>query len=54
MDVIEAIHQAFEAPLSSGLKIERNLFNATFARKDQKTGMTAFVEKRFPVTYNNE
>jgi len=53
MDIIEAIHQAFETPLSSGLHIERNLFNATFARKDRKEGMTAFVEKRDPM-FNNE
>jgi enoyl-CoA hydratase len=54
MDIIEAINQSCETPLSAGLKIERNLFNATFARKDQKAGMTAFVEKRLPIIYNNE
>jgi enoyl-CoA hydratase len=53
MDVIEAVNQSFETPLSAGLKIERNLFNATFIRKDRKEGMTAFLEKRSPV-YNNE
>jgi enoyl-CoA hydratase len=53
MDIIEAINQSFEVPLSAGLKIERNLFNATFIRGDRKEGMIAFVEKRLPI-YNNE
>lgn len=44
----EAINQAFETGLASGIKFERRLFHATFATDDQKEGMAAFVEKRKP------
>ncbi|KAJ2003949.1 putative enoyl-CoA hydratase, mitochondrial [Coemansia thaxteri] len=44
----EAINQAFELSLSSGLHFERRLFQGTFATKDQKEGMAAFAEKRKP------
>ncbi|KAJ1903188.1 putative enoyl-CoA hydratase, mitochondrial [Coemansia sp. S100] len=44
----EAVNQAYELGLSSGLHFERRLFQATFATKDQKEGMAAFAEKRKP------
>ncbi|KAI9468808.1 putative enoyl-CoA hydratase, mitochondrial [Coemansia sp. RSA 989] len=44
----EAVNQAYELSLSSGLHFERRLFQATFATKDQKEGMAAFAEKRKP------
>ena len=42
----EAVVEAFETPLASGLKHERRLFHASFATDDQKEGMAAFVQKR--------
>ncbi|MEN3792007.1 enoyl-CoA hydratase [Fulvimarina sp. MAC3] len=42
----EAVMEAFETPLQSGLKHERRLFHASFATDDQKEGMAAFVQKR--------
>ncbi|KAI8321828.1 enoyl-CoA hydratase mitochondrial precursor [Martensiomyces pterosporus] len=44
----EAVNQAYELNLSSGLLYERRLFQGTFATKDQKEGMAAFAEKRKP------
>ncbi|KAJ2898379.1 putative enoyl-CoA hydratase, mitochondrial [Coemansia aciculifera] len=44
----EAVNQAYELGLTSGLHFERRLFQATFATKDQKEGMAAFAEKRKP------
>jgi len=45
----EAILQAFETPLSDGLRHERKNFYMLFATKDQKEGMNAFLEKREPI-----
>lgn len=42
----ESILQAFETPLSQGIKLERRLFQACFALHDQKEGMSAFTDKR--------
>lgn len=42
----EAINASFELPLAEGLRVERRLFQALFATKDQKEGMGAFAEKR--------
>ena len=42
----EAILQAFETPLTDGLIHERKNFYMLFATKDQKEGMTAFMERR--------
>ncbi len=39
---------AYEMSLKEGLHFERRLFQSTFALKDQKEGMKAFVEKREP------
>lgn len=44
----ESVNQAFEAPLTSGLRFERRIFHSLFATNDQKEGMAAFVEKRDP------
>lgn len=44
----EAVNQAFESTLSSGLRFERRVFHSLFATNDQKEGMRAFVEKRSP------
>jgi enoyl-CoA hydratase len=45
----DAVNRAFETPLHEGLKVERDLFHATFALDDRREGMAAFVEKRKPV-----
>ena len=44
----EAVNAANEGTLAEGLRFERRLFHTTFALKDQKEGMGAFVEKRAP------
>ena len=44
----EAVNRSFEGPLSEGIWFERRMLHATFALKDQKEGMNAFVEKRTP------
>lgn len=44
----ESVLYSFETPLSQGLRTEKRLFQMTFGTKDQKEGMTAFVEKRSP------
>jgi enoyl-CoA hydratase len=44
----EAVNAAFETTLAEGLKLERRLFYALFATRDQKEGMAAFIEKRPP------
>lgn len=49
MMIKEAINNAFETPLSQGLRFEGRLFHSTFATEDRKEGMKAFVEKRKPV-----
>src|SRR6201996_5049888 len=42
----EAVNMAFESSLAEGIRFERRVFHALFATRDQKEGMTAFVEKR--------
>ena len=44
----EAVNRAYESPLSEGIWFERRMLHASFALKDQKEGMQAFVEKRAP------
>jgi enoyl-CoA hydratase len=44
--VKEAVNRAFEVPLSEGLRMERRLFESSFATEDQKEGMAAFIAKR--------
>ena len=41
-----AIDQSFQGSLSEGLSDEREIFYALFNTKDQREGMTAFLEKR--------
>ena len=42
----EMVNAAFEMGLAQGINFERRLFHGLFGTKDQKEGMTAFVEKR--------
>ena len=44
----QCVNVAFESSLTEGLKYERMAFYSTFALKDQKIGMKAFVEKAKP------
>lgn len=44
----QSINRSYEMTLNEGLLFERRLFHSTFATKDQKEGMSAFVEKRDP------
>jgi enoyl-CoA hydratase/carnithine racemase len=44
----EAVNAAYETTLAQGVLFERRLFHATFATKDQKEGMAAFMAKRSP------
>ena len=48
----EAVNAAFETTLTQGVRIERRLFQSTFATEDQKEGMAAFSEKRQPAFKN--
>jgi enoyl-CoA hydratase len=45
----EAVNNAFESSLTDGIADERRAFYFLFGTRDQKEGMTAFVEKRKPV-----
>lgn len=49
----EAVNTAYETTLREGLHFEKRAFHGTFATKDRKEGMTAFVEKR-PPNFTNE
>ena len=42
----EAVNAAYEMTLEEACNYERRLFHSSFATKDQKEGMAAFVEKR--------
>jgi enoyl-CoA hydratase len=42
----EAVNMAFESSLKDGMEFERRNFYLTFASRDQKEGMKAFMEKR--------
>jgi enoyl-CoA hydratase len=48
MMIKESVNRAYESSLSDGIHFERRLFHSTFATDDQKEGMKAFIEKRFP------
>ena len=48
MMVKDAVNQAYETTLATGVHFERRLFHSTFATEDQKEGMAAFAEKRTP------
>jgi enoyl-CoA hydratase len=43
------VNEAFESGLSSGVRLERRLFQSLFGTADQKEGMDAFINKRKPV-----
>lgn len=49
----EAVNAAHEQSLQEGLKFESRLFWSSFATKDQKEGMAAFVAKR-KANFTNE
>ena len=42
----DAVRAAFEAPLSAGLALERELFITAFSSEDRDEGVRAFFEKR--------
>jgi enoyl-CoA hydratase len=42
----EAINQAYESPLSDGIRFERRLFQSLFGTEDKNEGMEAFLNKR--------
>lgn len=44
----QALRAAWELPLSEGLRLEGELFAASFDTRDQQEGMAAFLEKRAP------
>jgi enoyl-CoA hydratase len=44
----EAVNRALETSLAEGIRFERRIFHSLFATRDQKEGMTAFIEKRPP------
>jgi len=46
--VKECVNKSFDYGLKEGLEYEKQMFWSTFALKDQKEGMNAFVEKRKP------
>lgn len=43
-----AVNQSYESGLQAGLVTEKDLFHGTFALKDRKEGMRAFLEKKKP------
>jgi enoyl-CoA hydratase len=49
----EAVSRSYETTLSEGMINERRLFQATFALRDRKEGMEAFLNKRTP-KFNNK
>jgi len=44
----EAVNEAFESGLSTGVRYERRLFHSLFGTEDQLEGMDAFLAKRPP------
>lgn len=44
----EAVNMGIETDIDTGIAYESNIFGLCFASKDQKEGMTAFLEKRKP------
>jgi enoyl-CoA hydratase len=52
MMIKESVNRAYETTLSEGVRVERRLFQASFATEDQKEGMAAFADKRKPAFKN--
>lgn len=48
----KAVNLAYETHLKTGLEFERNIFHGLFGGREQKEGMTAFVQKR-PADWKN-
>lgn len=48
----ESVNTAFETTLNEGINCERQISSGTFATKDRREGMQAFIEKRAPVFRN--
>ena len=48
MMIKEAVNEAFESGLSTGVRYERRLFHSLFGTEDQREGMDAFLAKRPP------
>jgi len=44
----QAVHKAYELPLSEAVELERKLFYLLFSTEDAKEGISAFAEKRAP------
>lgn len=44
----QSVLASFDSTLTTGMQIERTLFQSTFALEDQKVGMQAFVDKKQP------
>ena len=48
----ECVNRADELGLAEGVRVDRRMFQATFATVDRREGMEAFVAKRAPVFRN--
>lgn len=42
----ECVNEAYETSMTAGIRFERRIFQALFGSRDQKEGMSAFIEKR--------
>ena len=49
----QAVLSSMETPLTEGMTAERRIFQSSFALKDRKEGMRAFLEKRKPKFTND-
>ena len=50
----KAANDGLQTDMDSAIAIEANLFGSCFETDDQKSGMTAFLEKRRPDPYQNK
>ncbi len=48
MQIKDCVNQAYQMPLTEGVRYERRYFHAGFGTPAQKEGMSAFLEKRKP------